>query len=312
MNETKTQYSGQSIAFLIPTKDRPENMKNLLDSLAIQTVKCGRVIVVASGISIEKLVMSYENCLPIEYHYCEPPGQIRQRNLGISLLDDRTPLVACIDDDIILESDALSNMISFWNQVEPQTAGIAFNITNEPGNHYIWWKELLLRSAREPGKVLKSGVTTLLANVKQNVRTDWLNGGTTVWKQSILKTVHHQAVNTRWAIYEDVIFSYPIGKHYPLYVCADARVKHDHPQKYWGRFYGRTFVVWRLYFVASHKELSNIQGVWAFANEMIIRTLVLFRFKKGNLDYTIGELQGLYIWMKAMLLSKDPRILNEE
>ena len=42
-------YSAQDVAFIIPTKDRPEKIKNLLDSLARQTVVCSRVIIVDGG-----------------------------------------------------------------------------------------------------------------------------------------------------------------------------------------------------------------------------------------------------------------------
>ncbi|MBA7468766.1 Erythronate-4-phosphate dehydrogenase [subsurface metagenome] len=45
MNETKKTYTGHDVAFIIPTKDRPEKVKNVLESISSQTMPCGRVIV---------------------------------------------------------------------------------------------------------------------------------------------------------------------------------------------------------------------------------------------------------------------------
>ena len=84
-------YIGSDIALLVPTKDRPGKIKNLLDSLAAQTTQCSRIIIINGGECIEHVVMCYKDQLPVEYYECKPPGQIRQTNLGISLLDSRTP-----------------------------------------------------------------------------------------------------------------------------------------------------------------------------------------------------------------------------
>ena len=86
MNNVKQLYAGNDIAFIIPTKDRPEKLKNLLNSIAGQDEMCGRIIVVDGGHSVKEVVMGFSDSLPIEYHECRPPGQIRQRNLGISKL----------------------------------------------------------------------------------------------------------------------------------------------------------------------------------------------------------------------------------
>ena len=37
-----------------------------------------------------------------------------------------------MDDDVIYHEDAVVEMIRFWNGVEPDTAGIGFNIINLP------------------------------------------------------------------------------------------------------------------------------------------------------------------------------------
>ena len=74
-------------------------------------------------------------------HYSDP-GQIKQRNKGISFLDSSTKLVATIDDDVSFSNTAISELIKFWNTVEPDTAGVGFNIINIPAHNHNWLKGL--------------------------------------------------------------------------------------------------------------------------------------------------------------------------
>ena len=123
MHKKRKIYIGQDLAFIIPTKDRPKQVQTVLESIAKQSTPCGRIIIVNGGQSVQDIVMRFADRLPVEYYECHPPGQIRQRNMGISLLDDRTPLVGSLDDDIVLEPKALESMIAFWNRCDSDTAG---------------------------------------------------------------------------------------------------------------------------------------------------------------------------------------------
>ena len=90
MIKGKKTYTGKDLAFIIPTKDRPEKVRNLLQSIAKQGIPCCRIILVDSGSSIKNIVDAFSERLPVEYYRCDPPGQIRQRNMGIALLDGST------------------------------------------------------------------------------------------------------------------------------------------------------------------------------------------------------------------------------
>lgn len=256
----KMVFSGKDIAFVIPSKDRPQKVFNVLDSLAQQSVQCGRVIVVCSGSDISEIVFRFKDCLSVEYYYSSIPGQLRQRNLGISKLNSSTKLVGFLDDDIVLKPNAIEKLISFWNKIEPETAGIGFNIVNEKKTERTYFKQLIHQKILIPGRVYKSGFNTSISDMQRPILSEWLNGGTTVWRQDILDEYKHEVVNTDWAICEDLIFSYPIGKKYPLYVCADAKVIHDHPpsveKQNKKRQHGKQWALWHLYFVKKNRELS--------------------------------------------------------
>ena len=318
MNDDELKYSSSDIAFIIPTKDRPGKIRNFLTSLAQQSASCGRVIVVDGGESVKDIVHSFSDRLPVEHYECRPPGQIRQRNMGISLLDDKTPLVGFLDDDIVLEPQALEQMVSFWNRADKAAAGVSFNIVNQHTTLPKWAKGLWGMILPQQGKVLRSGYHVSIENVPSDLQTEWLCGGATVWKQGILKEHTNTEISSLWAIGEDLIFSYPIGKQFPLYVCADAKVRHehiyDHKVKKRHRYYGRTAFLWRLFFVESHAELSRKRYFLMASGEMAFRLLIgLFSFQKQQIQFALGQKDGILTGLRAIRRGSDLiSILNEE
>src|SRR5882724_9720026 len=153
-------YTPAQLAIVVPTKDRPEKIRTLLDSLCRQTVRCGRIVIIDGGASVRDLILGYVDRLPIEHHVCSSPGQIRQRNIGIALLDAGTPLIACLDDDLVFETDAMERMVNFWNTCEADTAAVSFNVINVPPEPNSWVRRLFGIAGTEPGQVLSSGATT--------------------------------------------------------------------------------------------------------------------------------------------------------
>lgn len=317
MMKVKQPYASQDIAVIIPTKDRPEKIRIVLDSLAKQTQACGRIIIVDGGKSVEDIVMGFSPGLPVEYYECTPPGQIRQRNMAISLLDDRTSLVGFLDDDIVLEPQAIEAIVNFWNQCEADTAGVSFNIVNNPPYRHSWVKAVIGMSSLQQGQVTRSGYNVATTPAKIDLRTQWLCGGATVWRAEILKAFPHREINSRWAICEDLLFSYPIGKKFPLYVCADAKVRHehvyDHTVKMKYRYYGRTVTLWRFYFVECHPEFSRMFFLWMIFGQIVAKIfsgILLFRMK--DLHYAIGQIEGVLKGLHTMLNGKSTLHYLEE
>ncbi len=318
MNGTRQIYKGEDVVFIIPTKDRPEKVKDVLKSIALQTIPCGRLIVVDGGQSVKDIVLSFSDRLPVEYYKCYPPGQIRQRNMAISLLDDRTPLVGFLDDDVVLKPQALESMITFWNKCESGTAGASFNIVNNPPYRYSLIRAIMGMSSLQQGRVLCSGYNVAATPVDIDLRTQWLCGGATVWRQEIIKKYVNKEINSRWAICEDVIFSYPIGKKFPLYVCANAKARHehiyDHTTKRKYQYYGRTATLWRLYFVESHAELSRMFFLWMLLGQITARCISgIISFRISDIQYAIGQIKGAIIGLTAIFRGSNLlSLLNEK
>ena len=310
-------YTGADLAILIPTKDRPVKIKNLLDSLILQTEQCRKIIVVDGGVSIEDLVLSYQDKLPVVYYECNPPGQIRQRNFGISKLDCTTILVGTLDDDIVLMPDAIEKMITFWNTVPDNTAGVSFNIVNCTPQNHTRLKGMMGLTGPLPGKVLRSGVNTPILSITRNIESQWICGGATVWRQEILIQHANSPQDAQWASSEDLIFSYPLGKIYPLFVCASAKVNHEHVYdlkiKKKHKYYGRTETLWRFYFVESNEELSRIFFLWSQLTTIIARCIKgTISLNIRHFQFAFGQLQGVIIGLKVVIREKNLKdLLNE-
>ncbi|MFC1857946.1 glycosyltransferase family 2 protein [Thermodesulfobacteriota bacterium] len=313
---TKT-YNTEDLALVVPTYNRPEKVKILLGSIVEQDAKVGRIIIVDGGESIRSVVDAFSGVLPVEYYHCSPPGQIRQRNLGISLLNERTPLVASMDDDIVLEPGALAAMIRCWNEKPENTAAVAFNIINNLKHHYSFFKALVNMSARGEGRVLKSGCNTTFGNTDREQRVQWVYGGATVWRFGVLRKYPHREIRSRWAYCEDLIYSYPIGKEHPLYVCAEARVRHEHvftnPTTASAVYRGRNSLLWRLFFIQLNPELSGVLF-------MLQQGLVIpLRFIRGGMAknaeeirYDKGQLKGWVLGLLCLLRRENVLTLIKE
>lgn len=307
MNEPRHIYTGQDVAFIIPTKDRPEKLKNLLISLSQQTELCRQIIIVNGGQSTRDVVMSFSDRLLVEYYECYPTGQIRQRNMGIAKLKDAIPLVGFIDDDLVLEIDALEQMIAFWNRVQENTAGVGFNIVNIPSHRHSKYWGFLLMSSPIRGRVLSSGYNSAIHNISTEIRTQWLGGGYTVWKREIIAKFLQDNLNTRWAIGEDLRFSYPIGKKYPLYICAAAKVRHEHiydqyDQKNIDRYIGRKTSLASFYFVGLHPELSRAACLWMLTGSTLVQLIYgCVTFKPKLVSFALGKAEAILICLTSML-----------
>lgn len=296
---SKYKYSSKDIAMVIPTKDRPEKVRNFLASVAAQDEKPGLIVFVDSGRSVASVIDDFRAELEINYYVAHQKGQIPQRNQGIATLNaNQFPLVAFFDDDIVLEVGAMRAMVNYLNTLPDDTAGVGFNITNMKGLDDNFLLNLLGITDSKPGMVLSSGANTPITSVKGNIESKWLCGGATIWKLDIVNRYNHMEISTRWASCEDLIFSYPIGKKYRLFVCADAKVRHEHVYDHTGNqrffFYGETETLWRMYFVMSNPDLSLVAFLKMITVLIFARlALGIGRLKAKHFQFALGQIKGL-------------------
>jgi glycosyltransferase involved in cell wall biosynthesis len=289
-------YTSQDLVIVVPTKDRPREVRALLTSFSTQSERPGGLVLVDGGSSIEAIAKEFSDRLNIQYLTCHPPGQITQRLKGISAVSERVKLVGFFDDDIVLDEDAVEQMIEFWNRAPDETAGVAFNLTNFTPHRYSRLKAIFGMSG-PPGAVLKSAYNVSVVSLSTNGRTSWLPGGCTVWKQTIVREFPQSELKMKWAAGEDVRFSYPIGKRYPLFVCADARVVDTGqalPDPSRVRIQSRKSCLAYYYLAERYAELSKLRCIWMIAASTIIFILKSVSLGPRSLSRAMGQIDALF------------------
>ncbi len=291
------------IALIIPTRNRPRILARLLDSIKTQTVHPDQVVIVdGSDQPIEAEIKPYINP-SVTYKRVFPPGLTRQRNQGRDALREEITLVGYLDDDIVLEKDATEAMLSFWETASEDIAGASFNITNSyPAKVNSKGKTPFLYSFfglndSAKGRILKSGAATGLSPLSENIYTQWLCGGATIWKRSIFRDFSYDEWFKGYAYFEDVDFSYSVSRKHKLAVVSTARVLHLPPPLKPQRVssYIKAHAVQQYYFVRKHHELSMPRFYWSITGSIVLNTLVgIRRLRAESFSSVGGYLSGLY------------------
>lgn len=291
------------ISFIIPTKNRPENLRKCLQGLADQNEHVQKVIVVATGEDVQDVVGFFKNTLRVQYIYSETSGQIYQRNLGIDALDKDAELVGFFDDDAIVQKEALKNILNFISyryENNDKLIGVGFNIINKSSSDdeagSIKKKLIYLFRSYEQGKVTKSGLNTSIWNVKNDIQTQWLGGGYTIWVKQILEEFKQSEIATNWAIGEDLRFSYKIGKKYNLYICASAKIIDDGANSIYNTYYhDYKKTISQLIFIYNHNEFSYSR-YFCYVVGLIVFNILSFNKKKikGSIGIIFAILKFSY------------------
>jgi GT2 family glycosyltransferase len=290
-----------TIAFVVATKDRPVELRNMLKSLEVQSYKPDQVIIVdGSAEPIENVLKEFPT-LSINYIRCIPPSAARQRNMGIKAVNPEIILIGFLDDDTVLEADSLEKMMEFWENASDNVGGVAFNMVNHPPLYASWLKSLPLTEklglySKDKGKVLPSGFHTMIGFVSDTIFVQWLPTTATVWHRKILEKFQFDEWFEGYSYLEDLDFSYKVNKDYRLAVVADARYYH-YPASSGrdsGYIFGKREVANRLYFVKKNKNLSLSRCYLALLIRMFMSISLFVKERKiGYLQRVWGNIVGL-------------------
>jgi GT2 family glycosyltransferase len=171
--------------------------------------------------------------------------------------------VGFLDDDAVLEADAVEEMLRFWAQAGLEVAGAAFNMANHPRLDWPLLKrarfsaDLGLYSDRG-GRVTAAGFQTMIGRVDTTVWTDWLPSGASVWRREVFSEFRFDEWFDGYSYLEDLDFSYRVGRTAKLAVVAPARYLHLPASggRGGGFLFGVREVLNRTHFVSKHSALS--------------------------------------------------------
>lgn len=287
----------ERLAIIIATKDRPQEITRLLKNISEQEVGPVQVIVVDGGREpVEERINKFRP-LPVDYIRKIPASLTIQRNTAIRHLRDEATIVAFLDDDIIFERGSLKNMMKFWEEAQEDTGGASFNNMSDRYNKPGLLQKLFFVNADMPGRILKSGFQSKICSLDKTIQVEWLVGCAMTYRKKVFNEFMFDEWFSGYARYEDVDFSYRVGKKYKLFVVADAKVRHLNTLEdvTFSFTLGRMEVINRLYFTGKHKDLSVILCYWAlfglFTNNMVKGILFMNR---RYINRARGNLKGFF------------------
>jgi len=252
------------LAVIIPTKDRPGDLKKLLANLGQQTLPPSQVIIIDSGRGISDSLPAEYTDLKMTYKKYSLPSSARQRNEGLKYLLPSISYVAFFDDDIVLDCTAIENVIAFFNQAPPDIAAVSLNLINHPKMEFSNLKglpfvEQLALYSRRKGVILRSGFQTLIGHVNEPTLVSWFPSGAIVCRREALPIYPFDPWFQAYSYLEDLDFSYRLGKMRKLMVIPSAGFIHQESRigKEKGFLFGQKEVFNRVYFVRKHEEFSE-------------------------------------------------------
>jgi glycosyltransferase involved in cell wall biosynthesis len=297
------------ICFVVATKDRPDDLRRMMESLVAQTYRPNLVLVVDSSAEpVAYVINEFRDQLRVRYFHHSPPSASAQRNAGVEATPSDIELIAFLDDDAVLEPDALETMLTFWMNAPADLGGAAFNMVNHPTQAMRRIKRWPLINALgvysgEPGRVTPSGWQTMIGFVSENTQVEWLPSGAVVWRAELLQTCRLDEFYDGYSYLEDLDFSYTARRLWRLAVVADAHYNHypstvRHTHQYG---FGKTEVRNRLHFVTKHRlsyskcllGLLLRMGVTLCSGAVHLERGALSRFL-GNCMGMAAELKGLF------------------
>jgi GT2 family glycosyltransferase len=228
------------------------------------------VVIVSSGSDIRNLIKSFSDALCIRHIHTSGRGQALQKKLGIAEVDKSIEWVLFSDDDLVFENDTFSNLNNYLTSRESSNV-VGIGLSLPPTARSIHQSTIIrnlgrifLLDSKRAGVVLKSGHATSYLQLTNPQEVQWLNGAS-MWRSEYAQTYGHDFPNSTYAACEDLIFSYRSKKFGKMIYLPSALIKFQENEMttYNDPFIMKSAAYWRLYFVQTNRELSELGFLWS-------------------------------------------------
>ena len=322
-------------SLIICTYNRPNSVQALLQSISSQTLVPNEILIIDGSenelteqvVKIENLNIIYQRVIKMDL------GLTKQRNIGISLVQDNSEVICFLDDDVILENDYFKQIIESFIK-DSQVIGVGGHITNEVTWHQIdqnfnkkyaeyfdfdgWYRKMPLRHRLRsllglspnvnPGfmPAFGHGYSISFLPPSGNVyETEMIMGGVSAFRKSLFSQIKFSEYFEGYGLYEDADFCLRASKLGKLVVNTKARLTHHHaPQGRPNHFKYGLMVVRNGYYVWRVKNPTPVlrdRFKWHAITILLwtIRgiNIITGPYRSGALFETLGRKMGwLSLW----------------
>ena len=287
-------------SLIIPTKDRPNRLKMLFESLEDFISEINEIIIVDSSSNenlefTKKFISKFKNVKLIE----SVPSISKQRNLGIENYNKKNKFIMFCDDDIVFEKNSM-NIISEFICSNQNYLGYGFNLIEKNKKSFL---EKLKKNKflekngfynSKPGVICENGWHTKNSNLNENLETNWLSTQACIYRSSIFNDSKFDITLGNYSYLEDLFFSFDVFKKGKLCICSEAKYKHENSINRTNFSFGIQEVINRHKFV----KMNNL-NIKKFFLTMIIKTIFsLLNVLIGRVYYFpkfIGNFLGIFL-----------------
>lgn len=246
------------ITFVIPTKDRPLELRRLLKNLLEQSSKVDAIVIVDAGSISDDISKKFPG-LPILYcHYTGEPSAAAQRNAGFKIAPPETDWVIFFDDDQVFQLGAIEKLYEFLLHTNSTIGGVALFDTafrySRPFPMLRKFAALCNLYPAQPGQVALSGWHSTHHGIKTTTRLQWASSGALAVRYSLLQKYCFDSFFRGYSYLEDLDFTFSLSKEHSLLLAPDIQFEHYHAKtNRISRYrFGQMEVTNRIYFVRKH------------------------------------------------------------
>ncbi|RYD73839.1 MAG: glycosyltransferase family 2 protein [Verrucomicrobiaceae bacterium] len=292
-SESQSHAPAPDYTAVIATCERPQELEQTLESLAIQSHRPKRVIIVDASPDqkTEAVVERYREKLQVTYEKARQCSAARQRNQGAEKVE--TPLVAFIDDDVRIPANSLEEICRvFGKDSENRIGGVAARIvgmqhSTPRGLLRLYYR--LQAGFSHPtygGKLFGPGINCLPTYTESSdtlIPADWLNSTCVFYRTELFQREKFPEFEG-YSFLEDVHLSSRIGWTHQLFFHSSAMFEHlDAPSRFKRDVRGlaRMRVHHQRQVARDILGLGGLELSWKLALHRLFATVSILRGRSG-------------------------------
>jgi len=314
--------SAMRISVVIATKDRPDDLKECIESIFNQTELPDEVVIVDSSKDNRsyKVVQRFNLSSGVKpffrYFHTSKQSSTFQRNMGVEVAKGN--IIHFIDDDVILEPDYLRQINAIYrNDSTGEIAGVGGLIIRDKrtvGRGFLidlFKKIFLLSNDNGDGRMLRSGwaLMQFRKNTSKISSTELLQGCCSYRKEILSKYKFDENLSGH-AVREDIDLAFRISRKHKLIYTPFAKLYHKASTT--GReseeiFYQK-YIYNHFYIFRKNMKGSIINWLcfwWSEIGSML--GIIFLSFRKKSVKPLKGALSGYFLIGKDLVSTKRSR-----